>query len=580
MPEPKRHRESLMRPSATAPLVLGGLLAALGSSPSLASEVPFDLVLRGGIVHDGSGNPGRPLDVALRGDRIAALLPPGASVDTARELGVHGLAVAPGFINTLSWATESLIQDGRGLSDLRQGVTLEIFGEGWSMGPMNTPMKQAAAARQTDIRYEISWSSLGEYLEFLERRGISVNVASFVGATTVRMHELGEADRAPTAEELVRMQDLVRAAMRQGALGVGASLIYAPAFYADTDELVALATAAGEFGGGYVAHMRSESERLLEALEETLEIGRRAGVHAEVYHLKAAGERNWPKMAAAIERIDAARAAGQSVGANMYAYPAGATGLDAAMPPWVQEGGIEAWIERLRDPQIRARVLAEMRDDAAPWENLMRLAGSPERVLFIGFRSDALKPLTGKTLAEVAALRGRSPEDTAIDLVIEDGHRVDTLYFLMSEDNVRLGIAQPWVSFGSDAEAAAPEGVFLLSSTHPRAYGNFARVLAHYVRDTGVLSLEEAVRRFTRLPATTWKLEGRGCIDPGCFADIAVFDPATVQDHATFAAPQQLATGVTHVFVNGAPVLADGEPTAARPGRVVRGPGWVGPRVD
>jgi N-acyl-D-amino-acid deacylase len=298
----------------------------------------------------------------------------------------------------------------------------------------------------------------------------------------------------------------------------------------------------------------------------------------EVYHLKAAGERNWPKMAAAIERIDAARAAGQSVGANMYAYPAGATGLDAAMPPWVQEGGIEAWIERLRDPQIRARVLAEMRDDAAPWENLMRLAGSPERVLFIGFRSDALKPLTGKTLAEVAALRGRSAEDTAIDLVIEDGHRVDTLYFLMSEDNVRLGIAQPWVSFGSDAEAAAPEGVFLLSSTHPRAYGNFARVLAHYVRDTGVLSLEEAVRRFTRLPATTWKLEGRGCIDPGCFADIAVFDPATVQDHATFAAPQQLATGVIHVFVNGEQALADGEPTAARPGRVVRGPGWVGPR--
>jgi N-acyl-D-amino-acid deacylase len=427
-----------MRPFATASLVLGGLLAALGPSPSLASEAPFDLVLRGGIVHDGSGNPGRPLDVALRGDRIAALLPPGASVDTARELDVHGLAVAPGFINTLSWATESLIQDGRGLSDLRQGVTLEIFGEGWSMGPMNAPMKQAAAARQTDIRYEIGWTSLGEYLEFLEQRGISVNVASFVGATTVRMHELGEADRAPTAEELARMQDLVRAAMREGALGVGASLIYAPAFYADTDELVALTTAAGEFGGGYVAHMRSESERLLEALEETLEIGRRAGVHAEVYHLKAAGERNWPKMAAAIDRIDAARAAGQSVGANMYAYPAGATGLDAAMPPWVQEGGIEAWIERLRDPQIRARVLAEMRDDAAPWENLMRLAGSPERVLFIGFRSDALKPLTGKTLAEVAALRGRSPEDTAIDLVIEDGHRVDTLYFLMSEDNVPL----------------------------------------------------------------------------------------------------------------------------------------------
>ncbi|MEO8010674.1 MAG: amidohydrolase family protein [Dokdonella sp.] len=518
--------------------------------------------------------PARRLDVALRGDRIAALLPVGSAAKATRELDVSGLAVAPGFINVLSWATESLIEDGRGLSDLRQGVTLEIFGEGWSMGPLNDAMKATAVAEQSLIHYDVRWTSLGEYLEFLEKRGISMNVASFVGASTVRIHELGEADSAPDAAELARMQELVREAMREGALGVGASLIYAPAFFARTDELVALASAAGEFGGGYVAHMRSEADHLLEALDETLEIGERAGVHAEVYHLKAAGERNWPKMRRAIERIDAARAAGQSIAANMYAYPAGATGLDAAMPPWVREGGLEAWVARLRDPQVRAKVIAEMRDPKAPWENLLGLAGSPDRVLFIGFKTDALKAYTGKTLAEVSMLRGSSPEDTAIDLVIEDGYRVDTVYFLMSDENVKLGIAQPWVSFGSDAEASAPEGAFFEASTHPRAYGNFARVLARYVRDEQVLSLEEAVRRFTRLPATNWKLEGRGCIDPGCYADIAIFDAARIQDHATFAEPMQFATGMVHVVVNGQLALENGEPTSARPGRVVRGPGW------
>ena len=550
-------------------------LSTACSPPRPAADPAFDLILRGGSLLDGSGGPAQRLDVAVRGDRVAALLEPGAG-GASSEIDINGLTVAPGFINVLSWATEALIEDGRGLSDLRQGVTLQIFGEGWSMGPLNEAMKAESQRRQTDIRYAVEWTTLGEYLEFLQGRGVSMNVASFVGATTVRIHELGEIDRAPDAAELAQMQELVRAAMREGALGVGASLIYAPAFYADTDELAALAQAAGEYGGGYVTHMRSESDRLMEALEETIEIGRRADVHAEVYHLKAAGERNWPKMAEAIARIDAARAAGQSVGANMYAYPAGATGLDAAMPPWVKEGGLEAWVARLRDPATRARVLGEMRDPDAPWENLLRLAGSPERVLFIGFKTDALKPLTGKTLAEVAALRGTTPEDTAIDLVIEDGHRVDTVYFLMSEDNVRLGISQPWVSFGSDAEASAPEGVFLRSSTHPRAYGNFARVLARYVRDEGVLSLSEAVRRFTLLPATTWKLRDRGCIAPGCYADIVVFDPASVQDHATFAEPLQLATGVVHVFVNGEQALADGEPAAARPGRVVRGPGWTG----
>lgn len=555
---------------------LCALVSACSAPVRPSAEQSYDLILRGGTVIDGSGGPSRQLDVALRGDRIAALLPAGTAAKATREIDVTGLAVAPGFINVLSWAIESLIEDGRGQSDLRQGVTMEIFGEGSSMGPLNPTMKANAIREQTDVRYAIEWTSLGEYLDYLEKRGVSMNVASFVGATTVREHELGEVDRAPSAAELLRMQELVRTAMREGALGVGASLIYAPAFFAKTDELIALAAAAGEFGGGYVAHVRSESDQLLQAIDETIEIGKRAGVHAEVYHLKAAGERNWPKMGQAIARIDAARAAGQSVTANMYAYPAGATGLDAAMPPWVKEGGLDAWVARLRDPIIRAKVLAEMRRANPPWENFLQLAGSPERVLFIGFKTDALKPYTGKTLAEVAALRGSSPEDTAIDLVIEDGHRVDTVYFLMSEENVRLGIAQPWVSFGSDAEASAPEGVFLKSSTHPRAYGNFARVLARYVREERVLSLQEAVRRFTRLPASNWKLKDRGCIDPGCYADIAVFDPTKVQDHATFAQPMQFATGVIHVIVNGELALSNGEPTDARPGRVVRGPGWVG----
>ncbi|HET9483551.1 MAG TPA: amidohydrolase family protein, partial [Xanthomonadales bacterium] len=486
----------------------------------------------------------------------------------------RGKAVAPGFINVLSWATESLILDGRAMSDVKQGVTLEIFGEGWSMGPLTPAMKAEAVRQQGDFKFDIEWTTLGEYLDWLAARGTSPNIASFVGATTVRVHELGYEDRAPSAAELARMQDLVRAAMREGALGVGSSLIYAPAFYAKTDELVALSRAAGESGGGYVSHMRSEANRLLEAIDELLAIGREAGVHAEAYHLKAAGEPNWPKMAQAIAKIEAARAAGQPVSANMYAYTAGATGLNAAMPPWVQEGGQEAWIERLRDPATRAKVVAEMRTPTDAWENLYLMAGSPERVKFIGFKQEQLKPLTGKTLAEVMAMRGTGPEDTMIDLVIEDGSRVDTAYFLMSEENVKLGLAQPWVSLGSDAEASAPEGLFLKSSTHPRAYGNFARLLGHYVRDERVLTLEDAIHRLTGLPAANWKLAQRGCLEPGCHADLVVFDPATIADHATFDRPQQYATGVDHVFVNGVAVLLNGEHTGAKPGRVVRGPGW------
>ena len=550
------------------PLALALLAASCTSTP--AQE--FDLVLRHGTIVDGSG--GKPYvgDVAVRGDKIVAV---GRVEGRGRtEIDVTGRAVAPGFINMLSWAVDSLLVDPRGLADLRQGVTLEVFGEGESMGPLNDKMKREMLEQQGDLKYDIRWTSLGEYLGYLEQRGVGLNVASFVGATTVRVHELDHDDRPPTAAELARMQALVRQAMEEGALGVGSSLIYAPAFYAKTDELVALCEAAAPYGGMYISHLRSEGNRLLEALDELIEISRRAQVRAEIYHLKAAGSANWPKLAQVIERVEAARAQGLAITADMYTYTAGATGLDAAMPPWVQEGGLDAWVERLKQPEVRARVAAEMRTPSDAWENLLLGAGSPERVLLVEFKTDALKPLTGKTLAEVARLRGKSPEETAMDLVVEDHTRIGTIYFLMSEDNVRRQLQLPWVSFGSDAGAPAPEGVFLKSNPHPRAYGNFARVLGHYARDEQLVPLEEAVRRLTSLPAHNLRLAGRGTLAPGSFADIVVFDPATIADHATFEAPHQLATGVEQVFVNGVGVLRDGQPTGATPGRVVRGPGW------
>lgn len=541
--------------------------------PVLSAEPPaFDLVLRGGTIYDGSGLPPFVGDVGLRGDRIVAL----GDLSGARgqqELDVRGLAVAPGFVNVLSWATESLLVDPRAPSDTYQGVTLEVFGEGFSMGPLNAEMKRQLVADQGDLRYEVTWTTLGEYLEALEKKGVAPNVASFVGATTVRIHELGYANRPPTPAELERMRALVRAAMAEGAVGLGSSLIYAPAFYAGTDELVALAEAAAP--GRYISHLRSEGNRFLEALDELLEISRRAGVPAEVYHLKAAGQSNWGKMAAAISKIDAARAAGLDITADMYTYTAGATGLDAAMPPWLQEGGTEAWITRLRDPEIRAKVAAEMRTPTDAWENLMLAAGA-ERMLLVGFKTEALKPLTGKTLAEVARARGKSPEETAMDLVVEDGTRVGTIYFLMSEDNVRRQVALPWMSFGSDEAAPATEGPFLRSNNHPRAYGNFARLLGRYVRDEGLVPLAEAVRRLTSLPCENLKIRDRGRLRPGYFADLAIFDPAKVHDPSTFEAPHQYATGMVHVFVNGVPVLEHGVLTGRPAGRVVRGPAWRG----
>jgi N-acyl-D-amino-acid deacylase len=550
-------------------LLVAGLPAAALAAPD------YSVVIRGGTIFDGSG--GHPIigDVAVKDDRIV-YVGPRAPGEAAKIVDATGKAVSPGFINMLSWAVDSLIEDGRGVGDVIQGVTLEVFGEGNSMGPWNAAMKANDRKRQGDIKYDIQWTTLGEYLEFLEKKGVSPNVASFIGATTVRIHELGEADVDPTPEQLARMKALVRAAMKEGAMGVGSSLIYAPANYAETPELVAITAEAGKCGGMYISHMRSEADRLNEAIDELITISRDSGAPAEIYHFKQAGQANWAKYDTAVAQVEKARAQGLKITADMYTYTAGATGLDAAMPLWVQAGGLEQWIANLKKPEVRESVIAEMRAPAAGWESLLQLAGDPGRVLFLGFKNSKLKPLTGKTLAEVAKMRGTSIEDTAIDLVIEDGSRVGTAYFLMSEDNVRKATALPWMSFGSDAEAAVPEGVFLKSSTHPRAYGNVARLLGKYVRDEKSTTLADAIHRLTWLPATNLKIRGRGVLRPGYYADVVVFDPATIQDHATFEKPQQLATGVSDVFVNGTQVVKDGKHTGAKPGRVVRGPGWTG----
>jgi N-acyl-D-amino-acid deacylase len=544
--------------------------ATATSNPAEASG-QYDLLIQNGMIYDGSGAEPYAADVAIKGDRIAAI---GPGLENARQtIDATGLAVAPGFINMLSWANESLIEDGLSQSDIRQGVTLEVMGEGWTMGPLNEPMKKEALERMGDIKYDIEWTTLGDYMQYLEEKGISNNVASFIGATTVRIYVLGYEDRPPTSVELAAMQKLVAQAMEEGALGVGSSLIYAPAFYSSTEELIALSETAASYGGRYISHIRSEGGKLLESVDELITIAREAGIGAEIYHLKAAGQDNWNKLETVFARVEAARAEGLDITADMYTYTAGATGLDAAMPPWIQEGGHEAWVERLQVDTLRKVLINEITQPSDEWENLYLAAGGPENIILIGFKNDELKPLTGKTLAEVAQMRGTSPAETIIDLVIEDDSRVSTAYFIMSEDNIRKKIAKPWMAFGSDAESLAPEGVFLQSNPHPRAYGNVARLLGKYVRDEQVISLTEAIRRLTSFPAQNLKLVDRGMLEPGYFADIAIFDPATIQDHATFQQPHQYATGVQHVIVNGVPVLLDGEHTGATPGRFVKGPG-------
>ena len=556
-----------MKRALLAPLAL--LLASCSTVPQVAG---YDLVIRNGTIVDGSGGAPYVGDVAITGDRIVAVGPrlPG---NAPRTIDATGLTVSPGFVNMLSWATVSLIENGAGESDIRQGITLEVMGEGWSMGPYNEAMVAEELKIQGDIKFPIPWRTLRQYQDRMVARGIAPNIASFVGATTVRIHTLGKADVDPTPAQLGAMQNLVRAAMNEGAMGVGSSLIYAPASFAETPELIALATASAQCGGMYISHMRNESDDLVESVEELISIAKASGGPAEIYHLKQAGKGNWGKLDAVIARVEAARASGTRITADMYTYVAGATGLDAAMPPWVQAGGYEEWKKRLQNPAIRKRVLAEMRSKPVGWESLYYQAGSADKLILIGFKNDKLKPLTGKTLAEVAKMRGTSPEDTAIDLVIEDGSRVAVAYFLMDEANVARQVALPWMSFGSDAAAQAPTGVFLKSSVHPRTYGTFARLLGKYVRDEQRVSLPEAIRRLTSFPASNLGIKDRGLLRPGMMADVAMFDAATIADKATFDQPQQFAVGMRHVLVNGVGVLLDGQMTNARPGRAVRGPG-------
>ncbi len=549
---------------------LGMLCLLLPLFAACAKKPEYDLLVRGGTVYDGSGSPGVAGEVAIQGDKIA-YVGPKAPGTAKQEIDATGKAVAPGFINMLSWSTESLLIDGRGQGELRQGVTLEVFGEGFSMGPLNEEMKRNLLAQQVDVQYPIDWTTLGEYLAGLEKKGVSMNVASLIGATNPRILLLGEDDADPTPGQLATMQDTVRQAMEEGALGVGSALIYVPGTFAETDELVALATAAARCGGIYMTHMRSEGGGLVEAVDETIDISRRSGAPAEIYHLKAGGKQYWPKMDEALAHIEAARMEGLRISTDMYAYNAGATGLDASMPPWVQAGGNSAWFARLRDPAVRKKVAAEMRAPGKGWENLLYAAGGAENLLIAELKKPELKQYIGKTLAEVAAMRGKSPEETAMDLVAEDETRVGTIYFLMSEEEVGRKVGLPYMHFGSDAAAQSAEGVFLKSGAHPRAYGNFARVLGKYVRDEKRATLEDVIRRMTSDSAATLNLSDRGSLKPGYFADVVVFDPAKIQDHATFTEPHRYATGVSEVIVNGQLALANGEPTDARPGRFVRG---------
>lgn len=540
---------------------------------SCGAKKEYDTIIRNGLIYDGNGNEPYKADIGIKGDTISFI---GDLSRSSAQLSIDakGMAVAPGFINMLSWATESLIQDGNSQSDIRQGVTLEVMGEGWSMGPLNEKLIKQQQESQTDIKYKIDWNTLGEYLNFLEKKGISCNVASFVGATTIRMNVIGEDNRDPTPEEMEKMKVLVQQAMEEGALGVGTSLIYPPAFFAKTKELVELSKVASQYGGSYISHMRSEGDKLYEAVEELITIAKDANIHAEIYHLKAAGKDNWSKIDSVIHRVERARAEGLNITADMYTYIAGGTGLTATMPPVLQDGGFGKLRERLQDPVIRQQTIKAMNSKTDAWENFYYAVGSPEKILVVGFKQDSLKKYIGKSLAEVASIRGKSPEETAMDLIVQDSTRVECIYFLMDENNVKKQIAIPWVSFGSDEGSYEPTGVFLKFNPHPRAYGNFSRVLGKYSRDEKVIPLQEAVRKLSKLPATNLKIQKRGELKVGNYADIVIFDPAAINDKATFEKPHQYAEGMIHVFVNGVQVLKDGEHTGAKPGKFVKGPGY------
>lgn len=538
-----------------------------------STEAEVDVLIQNGTLYDGTGAPPYQGTVALKDDKIFYIGPP--KFFTAKKIiNATDKAVSPGFINMLSWGVETLIEEGKSQSDISQGVTLEVFGEGMSWGPLNEELKAYMKKNQGDIKYDINWTTLGEYLQFLEDKGVSTNIASFIGATTLRINAVGYNDSKPNESELALMKNLVHQGMKEGAMGIGSSLIYAPAFYSSTEELIALCKVAAEYDGLYISHMRSEGNKLLESVDELLTIADQSGIRAEIYHLKQSGKKNWYKLDQVIQKIDSARTKGLEITTDMYTYIAGATGLDASMPPWVQEGGLDQWIARLKDPAIRKKVIKEMKADTDQWENLMRAAESSDKLILVGFKNDSLKYLTGKTLTEVAKMRGKSPEETAIDLVIQDGSRVGTVYFLMTEENIKKQIKLPYMSFGSDAGTMSPEGVFSKSSTHPRAFGNFARLLGKYVREENVISLEEAIYKLTGLPASNLKIQKRGQLKNGYFADVVVFDPNEISDHATFENPMQYATGVEHVWVNGTHVLENGNHTGAYGGRFVKGPGY------
>jgi len=543
------------------------LLALGGCGPA----VQYDVVIKNGTVYDGTGGEPYAADIALTGDKIAAI----GKIDAAagkKVLDATGLAVAPGFINMMCWSNESLIADGRSQSEIRQGVTTEILGEGNSMGPLSPEMKKLMKSTQGDIKYDISWTTLGEYLRFLEKKGVAPNVASFIGAATPRMYVMGLEDKDPTPEQMEQMRKLVRQEMEDGALGIASALVYAPGSYAKTEELIELCKVAAEYRGIYISHLRSEADHFLEALDELLRIAREANIPAEVYHLKVGGESNWPKLDQAIEKIESARKAGLRITADMYTYTAGSTGLEACVPLWAQNGGLEAMRKRIKEPAQRRRILQDMRSPGKDWENFYLLTG-PDKILLVAFGNEALKPLQGKTLAEVAKMRKKDPAEVVLDLLTEDTIGISAVYFMMSEDNVRKQLRLPWVSFCSDAASMAPEGVFLKASTHPRAYGSFARFLGRYVRDEKLVPLAEGIRRLSNLPAQNLGLEGRGLLKAGMFADIVAFDPATIADKATYENPHQYAVGMKHVLVNGKVVLENGEHTGALPGRALRGPG-------
>ena len=548
------------------------LLCGLAFFISCSPQKKFDTIIRNGTVYDGNGGAAMNTDIGINSDTIA-FIGDLKNAQANTEIDATGLAVTPGFINMLSWATEALIHDGRSQSDIRQGVTLEVMGEGWSMGPWSEEMKKQQKQSQTDIQYDIKWNTLGEYLNYLQQKGISCNVASFVGATTIRAYVIGEDNRPPAPQELDSMRLLVRQAMEEGALGVGSSLIYPPAFFASTEELIALCQEASKYGGMYISHMRSEGSRLYEAVQELIRIAREAHLPAEIYHLKAAGRDNWKKMDSVIRMVEQARREGLQITADMYLYTAGGTGLTATMPPSLQDGGFGKLRQRLQDPAVRKKLKAEMDAPTDKWENFYYAVGKPENILLVGFRQDSLKKYTGKSLADVARIRGTSPEETAMDLIVQDSTRIESIFFLMDEANVQKQVALPWVSFGSDEGSFAPEGVFLKFNPHPRAFGNFARVLGKYTRDEKCLTLSEAIRKLSKLPATNLKIKKRGELKVGNYADVVIFDPAKVKDNASFEKPHQYASGMIHVLVNGVAVLKNGEHTGATPGRFVKGPG-------